>query len=427
MHAIVIGSGVIGTTTAYYLNRLGYQVTVLDRQPRSGLETSFANAGQISPGYSAPWAGPGIPIKAIKWMLSEHSPLVIRPSKMDATMFRFIAMMMRNCTAARYHINKARMLKVAEYSRQALDELRKETGISYDERTRGTLQVFRTDAQVQGAKKDTDILEECNIPYESLSVDGCIAAEPALKHVREKIRGGLRLPLDETGDCLMFTQNLAVTCITKGVVFRYGVNIEALLMNNGKISGVKTDQGVLTADQYVMALGSYSPQLLKPVGIDIPVYPVKGYSITVPIVNPDDAPVSTVMDETYKVAITRLGDRVRVAGTAELTGHDLSLREERRQTVRFVVSDMFPKAANMTEDNFWTGLRPMTPDGTPVIGATPHSNLFINTGHGTLGWTMACGSGRLLADIMAGQKSDIDLEGLDMRRYSFANKVKAST
>ncbi|MFI0399262.1 MAG: D-amino acid dehydrogenase [Thiolinea sp.] len=427
MHAIVIGSGVIGTTTAYYLNRLGYQVTVLDRQPRSGLETSFANAGQISPGYSAPWAGPGIPMKAIKWMLSEHSPLVIRPSKMDATMFRFIVMMMRNCTAARYHINKARMLKVAEYSRQALDELRKETGISYDERTRGTLQVFRTDAQVQGAKKDTDILEECNIPYESLSVDGCIAAEPALKHVREKIRGGLRLPLDETGDCLMFTQNLAVTCITKGVVFRYGVNIEALLMNNGKISGVKTDQGVLTADQYVMALGSYSPQLLKPVGIDIPVYPVKGYSITVPIVNPEDAPVSTVMDETYKVAITRLGDRVRVAGTAELTGHDLSLREERRQTVRFVVSDMFPKAANMTEDNFWTGLRPMTPDGTPVIGATPHSNLFINTGHGTLGWTMACGSGRLLADIMAGQKSDIDLEGLDMRRYSFANKVKAST
>ena len=427
MHAIVIGSGVIGTTTAYYLNRLGYQVTVLDRQPRSGLETSFANAGQISPGYSAPWAGPGIPMKAIKWMLSEHSPLVIRPSKMDATMFRFIVMMMRNCTAARYHINKARMLKVAEYSRQALDELRKETGISYDERTRGTLQVFRTDAQVQGAKKDTDILEECNIPYESLSVDGCIAAEPALKHVREKIRGGLRLPLDETGDCLMFTQNLAVTCITQGVVFRYGVNIEALLMNNGKISGVKTDQGVLTADQYVMALGSYSPQLLKPVGIDIPVYPVKGYSITVPIVNPEDAPVSTVMDETYKVAITRLGDRVRVAGTAELTGHDLSLREERRQTVRFVVSDMFPKAANMTEDNFWTGLRPMTPDGTPVIGATPHSNLFINTGHGTLGWTMACGSGRLLADIMAGQKSDIDLEGLDMRRYSFANKVKAST
>jgi len=427
MHAIVIGSGVIGTTTAYYLNRLGYQVTVLDRQPRSGLETSFANAGQISPGYSAPWAGPGIPMKAIKWMLSEHSPLVIRPSKMDATMFRFIVMMMRNCTAARYHINKARMLKVAEYSRQALDELRKETGISYDERTRGTLQVFRTDAQVQGAKKDTDILEECNIPYESLSVDGCIAAEPALKHVREKIRGGLRLPLDETGDCLMFTQNLAVTCITKGVVFRYGVNIEALLMNNGKISGVKTDQGVLTADQYVMALGSYSPQLLKPVGIDIPVYPVKGYSITVPIVNPEDAPVSTVMDETYKVAITRLGDRVRVAGTAELTGHDLSLREERRQTVRFVVSDMFPKAANMTEDNFWTGLRPMTPDGTPVIGATPHSNLFINTGHGTLGWTMACGSGLLLADIMAGQKSDIDLEGLDMRRYSFANKVKAST
>lgn len=426
MHAIVIGSGVIGTTTAYYLNRLGYQVTVLDRQPRSGLETSFANAGQISPGYSAPWAGPGIPMKAIKWMLSEHSPLVIRPSRMDAAMFRFILMMLHNCTTARYHVNKARMLRIAEYSRQSIDELRTETGISYDERTRGTLQVFRTAAQVQGAKKDTDILDECKVPYEVLDVDGCIAAEPGLKHVREKIRGGLRLPLDETGDCLMFTQNLAANCISKGVVFRYGVNIEEVLVSNGKVSGVKTDQGVLTADQYVMALGSYSPQLLKPIGIDIPVYPVKGYSITVPIVSPEDAPVSTVMDETYKVAITRLGDRVRVAGTAELTGHDLSLQEERRQTVRFVVSDMFPKAADMREDNFWTGLRPMTPDGTPVLGASPYSNLFINTGHGTLGWTMACGSGRLLADIMAGQKPGIDLEGLSMQRYSFANRVKAS-
>lgn len=427
MHAIVIGSGVIGTTTAYYLNRLGYEVTVLDRQPRSGLETSFANAGQISPGYSAPWAGPGIPLKAIKWMLSEHSPLVIRPSRLDAEMFRFIRMMLRNCTTARYHVNKARMLRVAEYSRLALDELRTETGISYDERTRGTLQVFRTDAQVQGAKKDTDILDECKVPYEVLDIDGCIAAEPGLKHVRDKIRGGLRLPLDETGDCLQFTQSLAATCISKGVVFHYGVNIEELILSNGKISGVKTDQGVLTADQYVMALGSYSSKLLKPVGVDIPVYPVKGYSITVPIVSPDDAPVSTVMDETYKVAITRLGDRVRVAGTAELTGYDLSLHEERRQTVRFVVSDMFPKAADMKEDQFWTGLRPMTPDGTPVIGATPYANLFINTGHGTLGWTMACGSGRLLADIMAGQKTGIDLEGLSMQRYSFANQVKSNT
>lgn len=424
MQAIVIGSGVIGTTTAYYLNRLGYQVTVLDRQPRSGLETSFANAGQISPGYSAPWAGPGIPLKAIKWMLSEHSPLVVRPSRMDAAMFRFMVMMLRNCTTARYQVNKARMLRIAEYSRQAIDELRTETGIQYDERTRGTLQVFRTDAQVEGAKKDTDILDECQIPYEVLDLEGCLAAEPALTHVREKIRGGLRLPLDETGDCLMFTQNLAAICIAKGVKFQYGTQIEALLTSNGKISGVKTDQGVLTADQYVMALGSYSPQLLKPVGINILVYPVKGYSITVPIVSPEAAPVSTVMDETYKVAITRLGDRVRVAGTAELTGYDLSLHEERRQTVRFVVSDLFPHAANLQEDNFWTGLRPMTPDGTPVLGETPYANLFLNTGHGTLGWTMACGSGRLLADMMAGQPSGIDLEGLSMQRYRFANRVK---
>lgn len=422
MHIIVIGSGVIGTTTAYYLAHQGHRVTVLDRQPQAGLETSFANAGQVSPGYSAPWAAPGIPLKAIKWMLSEHSPLVVR-ARWDMDMFRFIAMMLRNCTVSRYDLNKSRMLRLAEYSRQSIGELRAETGIEYDQRTQGTLQVFRTDAQVQAAKKDTDILDACGIPYQKLDVEGCIAVEPGLHHVRDKIRGGLRLPLDETGDCLKFTQNLATISTQKGVEFRHGVEVRSLQTSHGRITGVETNQGLVVGDHYVMALGSYSPQLLRPLGIDIPVYPVKGYSITVPVVDDASAPQSTVMDETYKVAITRLGDRVRVAGTAELTGHDLQLRPERRETVRFVVSDMFPKAADLREDNFWTGLRPMTPDGTPVVGATPYPNLFLNTGHGTLGWTMACGSGRLLADLISSKQPGISTEGLDMGRYRFANRV----
>ncbi len=423
MHVVIVGSGVIGTTSAYYLAKQGHTVTVLDRQPQAGLETSYANAGQVSPGYSAPWAGPGIPMKAIKWMLSKHSPLVVRP-QLDLDQWRFMLLMLRNCTTAAYDVNKSRMLRLAEYSRQAMGELRTETGIQYDQRTQGTLQVFRTDKQVYDAKKDTNVLDTCNIPYEVLDVDGCIAAEPGLHHVREKLKGGLRLPLDETGDCLKFTQSLAEMAAAKGVEFRYEVNVKGLVTDKGRITGVDTDQGMISGDQYIVALGSYSPKLLRPLGIDIPVYPVKGYSITVPIIDADSAPVSTVMDETYKVAITRLGDRVRVAGTAELTGHDLTLREGRRETVRFVVSDMFPKAANMAEDQFWTGLRPMTPDGTPVIGATPYANLFLNTGHGTLGWTMACGSGRLLADMVAGNAPEIGIDGLGMDRYGFANKVK---
>nr|HPQ97327.1 FAD-dependent oxidoreductase [Thiolinea sp.] len=253
----------------------------------------------------------------------------------------------------------------------------------------------------------------------------CLEAEPALQHVRTKLQGGLRLPLDETGDCLKFTQQLADIAAGMGVEFRYGVDIQGLEQNQGRITGVKTGSGPVQGDRYLMALGSYSTALLRPLGIDIPVYPVKGYSITVPITNPDDAPVSTVMDETYKVAVTRLGDRVRVAGTAELTGFDLRLREGRRETVRFVVSDLFPHAADLSRDNFWTGLRPMTPDGTPVMGTTPYANLFLNTGHGTLGWTMACGAGHLLADIISGNETGIPVDGLGMERYAFANRTRA--
>ena len=416
MKVVVLGSGIIGVSTAYYLARAGQEVVVVDRQYGPALETSFANAGQVSPGYSAPWAAPGIPLKAIKWMLQEHSPLVIRP-RLDAAMLSWLARMLRNCTAARYAVNKERMLRLATYSRESLELLRQETGISYDQRTQGTLQLFRTQKQVDSAAKDIAILEQCGVPYELLDPVGCIRAEPALTQVRDKIAGGLRLPGDETGDCFKFTQALAAKAEALGVEFRYDTAIEGLLSDGNSIDGVRTSAGIVRGDAYVMALGSYSPLLLRPLGIRIPVYPVKGYSITVPVVDSAAAPVSTVMDETHKVALTRLGDRIRVAGMAEISGYDLSLRPKQRRTLEFVVRDLYPRGGNVSQAVFWTGLRPMTPDGTPVVGPSTYRNLYLNTGHGTLGWTMGPGSGRLLANLISGQDASIPLSGLTMDRY----------
>lgn len=425
MKILILGSGVIGTTAAYYLAKAGHSVTVVDRQSASALETSYANAGEVSPGYSAPWAGPGVPLKAIKWMLMHHSPLVIWPM-LDPAMWRWGASMLRNCTEKRYAINKSRMVRLAEYSRDCMRELRADTGIEYDQRTQGTLQLFRTQKQLDGTAKDIEILRQFGVPYELLDRPGYVKVEPALDLVKEKFVGALRLPRDETGDCFKFTQNLAKMAEKLGVQFRFGVNIEGLVSDGTRISRVRTDAGQLVADHYLLALGSYSPLLLRPVGIHIPVYPVKGYSITVPITDARYAPESTIMDETHKVAVTRLGDRIRVGGTAELAGYNLNLREARRKTLDHVVTDLFPRGGDVSQAEFWTGLRPMTPDGTPIIGETPYDNLYLSTGHGTLGWTMAAGTGRLLADVLSSRKPEIDPDGLSMSRYTraFSGPVK---
>jgi D-amino-acid dehydrogenase len=413
---LVLGGGVIGVTTAYYLATSGHEVTVVDRQAEPALETSFANAGEVSPGYSSPWAGPGVPIKAIKWLLMKHGPLVIRP-KPDPAMWLWLIKLLRNCTSARYAVNKSRMIPLAEYSRDCLRALRAETLIHYDERSQGTLQLFRKQAQLDGTAEDIAVLKQYGVPYEVLDRDGCVSAEPALAAVKHRIAGGLRLPQDETGDCHMFTQALAARAAKLGVQFRLKTTIERLISDGSKISGVATSAGVLQADAYAVALGSWSPRLTRPLGIPIPVYPVKGYSITVPIVDPEAAPVSTVMDESYKVAITRLGDRIRVGGTAEVSGYSSSLHEARRATLDHSLTDMFPRGGDLGKATFWSGLRPMTPDGPPVIGPTRYANLHLNTGHGTLGWTMACGSARVLADLLSGRKPEIDTAELALARY----------
>ncbi|BAL26889.1 D-amino acid dehydrogenase [Azoarcus sp. KH32C] len=417
MHVLVLGSGVIGTTAAYYLARAGHQVTVIDRQPGPALETSFANAGEVSPGYSAPWAGPGVPVKAIKWMLMHHSPLVIKPM-LDPAMWRWGLAMLRNCTEAAYQVNKSRMVRVAEYSRDCLKQLRADTGITYDERSQGTLQLFRTQKQLDGIGKDIDILKEYGVPFQVLDRTGYLEYEPALAMVKDKFVGALRLPGDETGDCFKFTQNLARMAEGLGVKFRFGTTITGIQHDGRRITGIRTDAGTLVADQYLLALGSYSTQIVKPLGIDIPVYPVKGFSITVPITDPAMAPESTIMDETHKVAVTRLGDRIRVGGTAQLSGFDLNLDAGRRKTLEFVVTDLFPRGGDVARAEFWTGLRPMTPDGTPIIGKTRYDNLMLSTGHGTLGWTMAAGTGRVIADMFSGRTPEIAVDDLSVARYA---------
>ena len=419
MRVIVLGSGVIGVASAYYLARQGAEVTVLDRQSGPAEETSFGNAGQISPGYSTPWAAPGIPFKAVKWMFQHHAPLAIN---LDGSMWQlqWMAQMLKNCNPQSYAVNKERMMRVAEYSRDCLRELRKDTGIHYENRAKGTLQLFRKEAQMEAVQRDISVLEECGVSYELLNGNELGRVEPALANAQDKLVGGLHLPNDETGDCYLFTNALAQIAKELGVNFQFNQNVEKLIVEGDQIKGVQVNGKVLTADRYVLAFGSYSRDFLKPLDLQLPVYPVKGYSLTIPIVDPAFAPQSTVLDETYKIEITSFDQRIRVGGMAELSGFNLGLNEDRRATLQMVTQDLFP-GGDMEQASFWTGLRPMTPDSTPIIGATRFKNLFLNTGHGTLGWTMACGSGKLISDIVLNHKTDISTDGLSIQRYSHAH------
>ncbi|NUF33585.1 D-amino acid dehydrogenase [Acinetobacter oleivorans] len=419
MRVIVLGSGVIGVASAYYLAQQGAEVTVLDRQAGPAEETSFGNAGQISPGYSTPWAAPGIPFKAVKWMFQHHAPLAIN---LDGSMWQlqWMAQMLKNCNPQSYAVNKERMMRVAEYSRDCLRELRKDTGINYENRAKGTLQLFRKEAQMEAVQRDISVLQECGVSYELLNGNELGRVEPALANAQDKLVGGLHLPNDETGDCYLFTNALAQIAKELGVNFQFNQNVEKLIVEGDEIKGVQVNGKVLTADRYVLAFGSYSRDFLKPLDLQLPVYPVKGYSLTIPIVDPAFAPQSTVLDETYKIAITRFDQRIRVGGMAELSGFNLGLNEDRRATLQMVTQDLFP-GGDMAQASFWTGLRPMTPDSTPIIGATRFKNLFLNTGHGTLGWTMACGSGKLISDIVLNHKTEISTDGLSIQRYLHAH------
>ena len=417
MKVIVLGSGVVGVTSAWYLAEQGHEVVVVDRQADAAEETSFANAGQLSFGMSSPWAAPGIPQKAVKWMFQAHAPLKLRPS-LNPAQWQFMLSMLANCTEKAYAVNKSRMVRVSEYSRHCINELQDALQLPFEARKQGLLQVFRSQKQIDDAAKDIKVLQEFHVNHQLLNVEECIAREPALARVKHKLVGGLHFPDDQTGDCNLFTKALVERCIAKGVTFKFNTEINALVSDGDKISGVQTSHGLEVADQVLVCMGSYSPFLLNPLAIRLPVYPIKGYSLTLDVKNNADAPQSTVMDETYKVAITRFDNRIRAAGTAELADFNADLPKARRETIAESVASLFPEAGNLDTAEFWTGFRPMTPDGTPIIGGTRYKNLWLNTGHGTLGWTMAAGSAKLIADLISAKQPEIDASGLSLARYA---------
>lgn len=415
MNVLVLGAGVVGTACAHYLHGAGHRVMVLERRSAPALETSFGNAGGVCPGFAGPWAAPGMPLKAMRWMLDRWAPLALRP-KLDPHQWAWLAAFMANCTAERFARNKARMQRIAHYSKGCLVALRQETGIAYDHGEGGVLQLFRTEDEVAGGRRAAAVLEKFGVTHALLDAEGVIAAEPALARSAIRFAGGLNLPGDETGDCAMFTAALAKRLAAEGVTFAFDTTVTRLRVEAGRLRAVETDKGVHEADAVVVALGVEAPFLLRPLGLNLPIYPVKGYSITVDLASDDDGPRSAVMDEHSKVMIARLGKRLRAAGMAEVAGYGLQVRPDGIEAVLRTVRAIFPGAAVDGAAAPWAGLRPMTPDGPPYLGATPIDGLYLDIGHGSNGWTQACGSGRIVADIVCGRTPEIDLDGFGLTR-----------
>ena len=415
MQVAVVGAGIIGVCTAWYLCEHGFDVIVVDRADGVARETSAGNAGVVAPGYVTPWAAPGMPGKIVSYLFARHAPVLFRPA-MDPRQWRWIARWLRECRLERYRTNRRRMQRIAFYSRAQLHELRNALGIDYHQ-SNGYLQLFRSDRDLALAGPARALLDEQSIPYRMLDAGACRELEPQLDP-STPLAGGLLLPDDESGDCPMFAEALQHAAEACGVRFRFGCRIRSILIEGGRVRGLATADGErIAAAAVVVAAGPDSVHLLRPAGIDLPLYPVKGYSATVPLTQAGAGPGRALMDEAYKTAITPLGDRIRVAGTAELGSATLSLREAALHTLIKVGRDWFPDAARWDDAAFWVGARPMLPDGPPVLGSTPVAGLFLNIGHGSTGWAMACGSGRIVADIVAGAKPGIDLEGLTLARY----------
>jgi D-amino-acid dehydrogenase len=416
VQVVVLGAGVVGVTAAWYLRQAGHQVTVIDRQPGPGLETSFANGGQISASHAEPWANPAIPAKALKWFGRADAPLVLKP-RFDPALWAWLGRFLLNCTATRARINTERALRVALYSRIALKELRAETGIRYDQQTRGILHIYRDRAELDHAVLEAEYMTRLGCARRVLTPAECVAVEPALAAARDDLVGGIYSPDDESGDAHKFTVALAALAAGRGVGFRYGVDVRRLVAEGDRLARVETSTGSVTADLFVLSLGSYSPLLLRPLGLRLPVYPAKGYSVSIPIAGHVGAPTVSLTDDEHKLVYSRLGETLRVAGTAEFAGYDTALDETRARTILAKAMALFPDCGEPSGARFWCGLRPKTPDSVPVIGPTRLKNLLLNTGHGTLGWTMACGSGRIVADLASGRRPEIEMTGLGIERF----------
>lgn len=416
MKVIVLGAGVIGTTSAWYLSRAGHEVIVIERRPAAGLETSYANGGQISVSHAEPWANPSAPLKVLKWLMKEDAPLLFR---MRADMHQWLwgLAFLRECLPARTRANVAHIVDLGLYSRASLRELRRETGIQYDHLDAGILHFYTDAKEFDAALAPIELMRELGCDREIKTPDECVAIEPALAGVRHMLAGATYTPSDESGDAHLFTQRLAALASARGVSFQYEQTVLGIERAGNAVSGVRmVDRTgrVLTykADAYVVAMGSYSPLVLRPLGMRIPVYPAKGYSVTLPIADPARAYTVSLTDDEYKLVYSRLGDRLRIAGTAELNGYSTELNETRCRAILRRTEELFPGAGDPDGVQYWTGLRPATPSNVPLIGRTRYPNLYLNTGHGTLGWTHACGSARVLADIIDGRRPEVGLRFL---------------
>ena len=426
MKVIVLGAGIIGTASAWFLNKEGHDVTVIERQPGAAQETSFANGCQISVSHAEPWANPQAPLKVLKWLGQEDAPLLYR-FRPEWLQWRWAIQFLRECTPTRTNDNIRQIVAICEYSRQTLQEVRADSGVDYDCLTRGILHFYTDQKEFDTSLPAAKLMRDLGCPRNSISADEVIKIEPALARIRHKIVGGDYTATDESGDVYKFTSGLATKANQAGVNFQYNTSVTRLLSEGGnaysKITGVEIigpdgRHQILRADAFVVAMGSFSTPLLKPLGIDLMVYPGKGYSATYPISNPDEAPTVSLTDDGYKLVVSRLGDRLRVAGTCELNGYTRELNTTRCEAITRRTRELFPNACDYNSPIYWTGLRPLTPSNVPYIGKTKISNLFLNTGHGTLGWTMGCGSGRAIAEIISGRYPELDFAFTGMPRHA---------
>ena len=411
MHIVVMGAGVVGITTAWFLQQQGHQVTVVDRQAQAGLETSYANGGQISVCHAEPWANPSAPLKILKWLFQPEAPLLYRP-RLDPYQWRWGLSFLTQCTSARAAHNIRQMVNLGIYSRSQLQALRKELDLDYDHLEKGILHFYTSQQEFDAAMEPARIMRELGCDRQVIDANRAVELEPALKDVRQRIAGATYTADDESGDARKFTQALARRCAEAGVEFRYGTEVLGFDKAGDRILGVQTlTEGrhqVLRADSYVLCLGSFSAVLARRLGLFLNIYPAKGYSITVPVKNPDAAFQVSLTDDEYKLVYSRLGDRIRVAGTAELNGYTRNLDFIRCRAIVRRAAEILPGAGHWDQAEYWTGLRPTTPSNVPYIGKSHFHNLYLNTGHGTLGWTHSCGSAAALADIVAGRTPEVD-------------------
>lgn len=412
MKIAVLGAGVVGVTSAWYLARAGHEVTLIDRQAAAAMETSFANGGQVSTSHAEPWANPATPKQVLKWLGREDSPMLFR-LRADPYQWAWGLAFLRECLPARTKANAAQIAAINHYSKAQLQALRAETGIQYERQARGILRLYHDHHALGEALAAAGAERQHGVDLRDLTAAECVQLEPALSASTTPIAGGVWAASDESGDAHKFTQELARLCAARGVQFRYDSRVERIETEGARVVRALLGEGEsIAADAYVVALGSYSPLLLRPLGISIPVYPLKGYSITLPLAPGDVAPQISISDGAHKLVMSRLGNRLRVAGTAELTGYDNAINEVRCRAIVRRTFELFPQAGRPEQAEFWAGLRPATPGGVPCIGRTRYANLYLNTGHGTLGWTMACGSGAAIADIVSGRKPEPDFRFL---------------